>query len=73
MTAVYEVEFEHPTPGIRFLRHVRADSEDAAVALAVQRQASTMPVVAVRLVRECLPGELDRPLRGSSTIPTIIV
>lgn len=73
MRAIYEVEFQHPESGTRFLRHVMADSPEDAVALAIERQGSDMPVLDVRFRRACKPGERERALRGGGDIPTIVL
>lgn len=73
MSAIYEVEFRHPEPGTRFLRHVMAESPEDAVVLAVQRQGSGMPVMGVVKRRDCRPGERERAFLPGSNTPTIVL
>lgn len=73
MMSVWEVEFKHPDKGVRFLRHVKAETADDAVVLAVERQKSDMPVIGVKLYRKCFPGEREVSIRPSSDTPTIVL
>lgn len=71
MKAIYEVEFKHPVH--RFCRHVMADSPEDAIALAIERQQSDMPVIDVRIHRVCTPGERERPAYRGGDIPTFVL